>query len=638
MLKRMLPILLLLVCIATPAAQDKPDARLQRSGIVVHIKLEDAKGQPLVVGPDETASLFLWRECGEYHRSAYAWYDWANSRVVCGGYGDRGIEPGEYVLEGSPGPYGPFMVRFSVGNDAAREHTHKFKCWRRIITFSLVDSSGEPVAEVDSHPSYNYAWKQVTGYDTKHLTSPLRKPPGQSRFRFGKGFSTGGPRSFSRKKYATDNGNWYVAAIAGIPGELSAGDEEWKETFEGDEWNAPRTVTVTPVDPERKLPLANADDPGHRSLLGEKGPTVAVKFEFSHSLLRPELNVPAVWQQAGNTWTTRIAKKPAAYRVVGGPLFSTEWMTLPEPQADGSVSVTYSKRHAEITLAAPNPTMREWWDLGYVDAPGFDDASTMYASIDESREFRTLVGEAELAEILEKGELLLIAAGGYEQEWAETMTIHGGKQTETRKNQALRIGAGGETVFAKTALDDAQKTALKDGKSLKFTVSFTGICFRGVTEQGGGLAEVYASIFPLDDEKVALRLKAAETELAAEDQRPNIVYMDKGYAGNLLDADEKTTDDELREWLGDEVYDSLPDRECRLRFGRFGAWYDSRCVVSSDEHGYVINDSVGLKQGVKYVMYVWGGSRDDLKPDARVEFTYSGKGDDLGPIVLSDYK
>lgn len=37
------------------------------------------------------------------------------------------------------------------------------------------------------------------------------------------------------------------------------------------------------------------------------------------------------------------------------------------------------------------------------------------------------------------------------------------------------------------------------------------------------------------------------------------------------------------------------------------------------------------------MVYIWGGSRDDLKPDKRLEFEYTGEGVDLGAIVLPGY-
>lgn len=77
--------LIMLAVIASTTGAGEHSTSLQRSGLVVYVNLLDAKGQMLVVEPSETASLFLWRECGDFHRSAHAWYDWEHSRVVCGG-------------------------------------------------------------------------------------------------------------------------------------------------------------------------------------------------------------------------------------------------------------------------------------------------------------------------------------------------------------------------------------------------------------------------------------------------------------------------------------------------------------------------------------------------------------------------
>ncbi len=634
----LLPLLLLLVA-TVPNAQDQADAGLKRSGLVVTVKLEDAKGRPLVVRRGEVASLFLWRVCGDYHRSAYAWYDWQNSRVVCGGYGDRGIEPGEYVLEGSPGGYGPFRVNFTLTRNGTLEYSHRFEVWRRVITLSFVDPAGKPLKEIASPPQYQAGWQQVEGFKTRHLVGALRAHPGQSRFRTGKGFSRDNPEPEQQpQKYAMDGGKWYIAVLAGADGRLRAGGQVWEGDFKGKEWDSPIEVELQLDEAVKKRPLANKDDPGNRSLLGvaEKD-RINISFKLGHDLLRPELDVPAEWQRNGNTWTAAVP--PGArprWRLTGGPLFCLPWKALPRADADGSVNVSYTTQHPEIAVSAATATMREWWDFGHAGHADYDVESTMYQPIGDERRLRTLVGDTELAEILSRGELCLVAGGGYSQEWSEAIVIHG-NPPQRKAAQALRIGGDGVTLSGVVKLNAAQKTALKSKRLLELEVPFTGVSFRGVTAEGSGLPAVCASIFPLSDEKTALRLKQVETDLAARDERPNIVFIPKDAAESLLGADKSTSDADLKEWMGEDVFNALPDRECRLRFGRFGAWYDTRRVVKSDEHGYVLNNKIELKPGTKYVMYVWGGSRDDLKPDARVEFTYDGKAVDLGAIVLPDY-
>jgi hypothetical protein len=76
----------------------------------------------------------------------------------------------------------------------------------------------------------------------------------------------------------------------------------------------------------------------------------------------------------------------------------------------------------------------------------------------------------------------------------------------------------------------------------------------------------------------------------------------------------------------------------RLRLARHGAWYDTWAKAGTDCHGYGSNSGFFLEDDTKYLLYLWGASRDDLKPDLRVEFTFKAGGVDLGALVVPGYE
>lgn len=255
------------------------------------------------------------------------------------------------------------------------------------------------------------------------------------------------------------------------------------------------------------------------------------------------------------------------------------------------------------------------------------------------RRIVSLVSKDVAKSIAKSGQLVVIAGGGYYQDLVEGITIVGnGKPDDRNDIKVLRIGGSAIEIEHVLKLNEEQLRALRENKRIDLDIPFNGICFRGVTKDGAGIPEVAASIFLLSEDKTAKSIRDREIELKEDGRRPNIVYLDKDNAENLESADESTSDDELKNWLGEDVYNAFDNRESRLRFGKYGAWYNTRQVLQSDEHGYVVSEQLNLEHGKKYVIYLWGGSRNDLKPDARVEFTFDKAGTDLGAILLPDYE
>jgi hypothetical protein len=130
-------------------------------------------------------------------------------------------------------------------------------------------------------------------------------------------------------------------------------------------------------------------------------------------------------------------------------------------------------------------------------------------------------------------------------------------------------------------------------------------------------------------------MKELEAKLAAKGNRPpNPVNLDADVQSSLRQAADEEDEQMIRKALGSSVYANLQKREYRLRYAKFGAWYDSHHRMDGDEDGYVIAPHVVLDKGELYVLYIWGPSRDDLKPDLRLIVRGEGDTTDFGVIRL----
>lgn len=617
-----------------------------RSGLVVVVELIDAKGKALVVRPDETASLFLWRHFGDWHPSADCHYDWANSRVVCGGVGGRGLEPGKYTLEGSPGNYGGFRFDFEVSAGKPLAHRYQFKTWRQILTIECVDQKGNPLAEIAREPSYYYSWEQVTGFDRVHMPSVLRNPPGPSG-------GAGGFRSRQRpnlkftrnNKYQTDSGKWYVAVIAGNPGTLSL-YQDIKERFDGESWSKPYRWEIEVEElwdaHMAKATVRNADDPGRRSLLGQPAEAKAawtIHFDTGNERLVPFVSAGKVTRTGPTSWDAAIPTREAVqYCFSGGPLCQTILKPMQPPEEGDSVTVKESSRFGMIELESPPGTLREFWDWAFFSTDPYNDDNTYDLPVGSDRVFRSLVSPESLAAMEASGYVHARLGGSYTQNFVPNMHIIGRGPEKAVGDRVLRGGHTNVILDEPLAVTSAQIATMREGGTVRLQFPFSGLILRAVTPDGAGLPLAEATIMPLESEPVALRVKEREYALAKEGKRPSLKGIDREVAEQLRLADDKVPDAKLSEWMGKEVFEAFADRETRLHFGKHGAWYDTRLTLDGDEHGYAVGARLNLVPDRKYVLYLWGTSRGDLSPDLRVEFTYTAKGVDLGALVIPDSK
>jgi len=161
-----------------------------------------------------------------------------------------------------------------------------------------------------------------------------------------------------------------------------------------------------------------------------------------------------------------------------------------------------------------------------------------------------------------------------------------------------------------------------------------GTFFRVLDADGQRIPFAEAVIMPLEEDEIASQMRELEVRLDEAVNRP-VAPEYAPWRGNLMaNLTPESTDEEVREAIGDEAWDALEKNEFRRRYARFSAWYDSFKRMDGDADGYVIAPHVRLEAGKRYVLYVWGSSRDDLKPDLRLVVEGQGSVTDFGVIQL----
>lgn len=158
-------------------------------------------------------------------------------------------------------------------------------------------------------------------------------------------------------------------------------------------------------------------------------------------------------------------------------------------------------------------------------------------------------------------------------------------------------------------------------------------CLRVVGDDGQGLPWVVGIVQPYEVDDLAQRTRQTLLRTPVEVQT-GIEDRDT-YEKALAQAE--GDEDKLRGLIGKAACAAFEAQDQRQWFARHGTWHAGGKPVFSDDHGYVVTPGDGLEPGRVYVLYLWGPSRNDLQPDARIVFRAAGV-TDLGVIALPSYR
>ncbi|MBX3474887.1 MAG: hypothetical protein KF754_10935 [Planctomycetes bacterium] len=609
----------------------KPDA-LARSGLVVAIDVKDAKGQPLVLDSGQTAEVRLWRKLGKWMYAHPAGFDSQRSQLVCGGYNDRGLEPCAYILKAVLGAYGPMEREFTVAAQGKPPAPHQYSTWRRVVTLRFKGPDGKPLAALDTPPRYRWEADKIEPPANEYLPDVLRKPPGGGlAFRRARGGASGVPK----QRHLTDGGLWYLPVTAGREGQIT-GPVSIAGAFDDASFDKPVDVEYeVDLDAIAGRAAANEADPGSRSLKPGGGLIWPAYFAVPDSVFRVELSDPSIplkfttgWVESGKEgWTAAIPRDRALkYRFVSGPMFETPWKDLPKADSSGAIKVVFAQKPPSLSVEATGNTLRQWWDWCQPSIGPLKREEVVASMVGAERRALFMLDADRVMQLESAGEVDLYFGGADGEDPALGLSSipwpseRHWLQTHVYSNEVK--------------LSTAQLAELKAGKQVKLKVSFAGVILRAVNAAGAGVPHAQVSVLTVEDDKIAVRLKKTLEDAAAKSSPIKL----EGKGSIAFKEDEEVTDDDLVSIMGDAAFKALGARDLRLRFARNGAWYDTHETATGDPHGYVLKSALRFEEGKKYVLYLWGGSRDDLKPDLRVEFTYTAKGVDLGARVVADYK
>ena len=188
------------------------------------------------------------------------------------------------------------------------------------------------------------------------------------------------------------------------------------------------------------------------------------------------------------------------------------------------------------------------------------------------------------------------------------------------------------------------------------------LAFRCLDPEDSPVPWIEGSIVPLADDQLAQELRRVMVA-AREAGNPidTAIDYDPGFdSGSILEFEElDPQSDRYRDfgkpiehvpprsfstvawefWLAEvmpKTRDLMPQRQLRRLF-RMATWYDSSLRVMGDRDGYAVSARLPLIPGQRYALYLWGPSRDPLKPDARYVFDATPGITDLGVLRMNPY-
>ena len=542
--------------------------------------LRDAHGAPLegavLVGAE------LRRKTGEGWVGHPAVLEPAESRVRCEGPGGSGLPPGEYELDLRAGPYGELREPFTLAAGVSLERTLALPRWRRILRLAIQDNLGRALARITQAPEYLYEIPGPAETPAPAIYSYL------SRSRRG-----------WEAYYETDEGAYHVRVFAGLPARIKIDVEKQRygrdaivleSDFSGPEWDD-YPIVLEPVPGLDGLMSSwvdvNPDDPGSKSLLTapiQPPPPRADPRDLT-GMLRGRIRVIV---QVDSPLPVRMISESGTPHRAGGDivdrsLWETDdlwFMDVMLSPGDGELPTRVGftddflfRDEVPLQPIRPLPEITpEMWGRTSFDYRVRLEA--IPAVIDVVPPTPTLDAYARSVEI----------------------AIGSGEASSERSIAIDRDASGRFRVRTGLAPDLARELAVSARARVRF---------RGGDGEGFGIARTLG-----DGDRAALCGGALRLDGGGEGLVLRVVGADRvgvaGVAGAIVPVRQ------------------VPSAEDTLR---------PRAELQSDSDGYAVLDTLRLRAGDRYALFLFGPG-DDPHPRRRIDFLAAAGVTDLGVIRL----
>lgn len=654
---------------------------LSRGGAKVQFELFDALGARVQVGA--FTSMRVRRKLGRYFATEDASRDILANVLLTRGLGVTGgeytgLEPGQYVLEAESSRWGALQHEFSVKRGEERTERITLAHFERVACFRFVHEDGAPVTWLRAVPVIRYAEVRADGAGIQP-DRVLRELPGEER-QGGAKYWRSSPsgillNSNSGIVMATDEGRWYVKVVSGREAtvKFELDEEVWgvaeytvTSTFDGPEWTEHTVRLSTPpdyLDRVKSCQQQGLQDPGHRSLLSGPVPLIApdplkdpVGETEARLLVQLQCNIPLKVVGTPNRSSTSydFAPHPSGWfldvprgdfvrcRVTDKRWFTSDHWEM-DPVNGGIVqeSRVIVAPLMRVDLSGLSPTLRAFpagvglsLDPRKPRQPGDE-----FGEAEESNVSRTVTGTfalrgADFIDVPWGGGIFQGSAGWTHAELRADLS--GGSRMNRPRSGGSNLDIEGRSNFEPKVLGlSPLKLPMQDGFAAAAAAGVKLECapmlvLRATGDNGEGLPWVEATLLRFEDDALCQSIRESFAQ-----SYPAIVTTITDHAA-ALDTEGSARDAALAALIGEEAAALLTTREQREWFARHGAWYNTGSRLWTQEHGYMLHDTV-LEPGQIYVLYLWSNSRDDLVPDRRIVFRAAEGVTDLGVIALPSY-
>ena len=685
-----------------PAAEDDPDSvspdkaetaapeialhvpdygvNIERGGAFIDLELFDTHSSRMDVAGFEPT---LHRKVGSYWVEEDAIVD-VNSNVIrCVGLGlpglqPTGLEPGHYEITLTSEAKGCTRHSFDVARGEYRLERVELPVWSRTVCFTFVHEDGSPISHLPRLPRVISSSKSLEwiyhGYppELKYRTPPVEpdpeEEPGSGTFGFGTASWVDTVRvKGDPPRYATDDGRWWVNVMAGCDTTVSfhLSEDLWGQksySFSSDftETDAQMVTLKTPADFNDRVmnpgKLVESVSAGNSGILT---PAIKIEVDPMNAPVREgytRLVVRALSPGNPTMDVVPLSDKKNINPIRHGDLYWFEFISQSEcllqihPGCDlGVVKQTVDVSAGGVVyveLCLPVKTIGMSGDGISPTLAGFAHTWTV--------ELQSEAGPATRLNFQKTpaGWQALYRDDTQPDITHAAVTLRGADRFNRNpgSTRTTVTDRGDHYLVSRRRFGATEKGPIGNPLSLRAEISATELVpaigqrpewhkllvLRAVDPNGAGMPGVQGLLLEYDDDVVAGQVRE---RCAARENCPIISRTDAGvYRATLTNLEAKPDPTQLRALMGDDAFEAFDTDAQRLWFARYGAWYRSNVRIRSDNHGYVATEMDALEPGKIYVLYLWGGSRNDLHPDARIVFKAEPSVTDLGALTLPLYK